>query len=74
MNEQDIYMEQVTQEADRYAPVSTGAFFWHRVLYGIPVIGWILCLVFSFTHQTSDQTDLERPDKPRPGLSSTGFP
>jgi hypothetical protein len=62
MNEQDIYMEQeqLTQEADRYAPVSTGTFFWHRVLYGIPVIGWILCLVFSFTQKNVNKRNFAR--------------
>ena len=64
MNEQELYMEQeqehVPQDVSRYAPVSTGTFFWHRVLYGIPVIGWILCLVFSFTQKNVNKRNFAR--------------
>ena len=58
MNEQEIYMEQ--QDTIRVAPVSTGAFFWHKVLYGIPVIGWICCLVFSFTQKNINKRNFAR--------------
>lgn len=64
MNEQELYMEQeqehVPQDVSRYAPVSTGTFFWHRVLYGIPVIGWICCLVFSFTQKNVNKRNFAR--------------
>lgn len=64
MNEQDIYMEQeqeyVPQEADRYAPVSTKTFFYHKMLYSIPVIGWILCLVFAFTQKNVNKRNFAR--------------
>lgn len=67
MDEQTIYTEEpVTcapapeQDAARVAPVSTAAFFGYKVLYGIPVIGWILCLVFSFTQKNVNKRNFAR--------------
>ncbi len=48
------------QEARRFAPVSTGAFFGYKLLYGIPVIGWILCAVFSFTEKNVNKRNFAR--------------
>ena len=67
MDEQTVYTEEpVTcapapeQDAARVAPVSTAAFFGYKVLYGIPVIGWILCLVFSFTQKNVNKRNFAR--------------
>lgn len=43
-----------------YAPVSTGAFFGYKLLYGIPVVGWILCLIFSFTEKNVNKRNFAR--------------
>lgn len=51
---------QQEQDALRTAPVSTGAFFGYKLLYGIPVIGWILCLVFSFTQKNVNKRNFAR--------------
>ena len=48
------------QEAKRFDPVSTGAFFGYKLLYGIPVIGWILCLIFSFTQKNVNKRNFAR--------------
>lgn len=48
------------EEAARYAPVSTGAFFGYKVLYGIPVIGWICCLIFSFASKNVNKRNFAR--------------
>lgn len=67
MDEQNVYTTESTiqtpenpQDAVRYAPVSTGAFFGYKILYGIPVIGWILCLVFSFTQKNVNKRNFAR--------------
>lgn len=32
--------------------VSTGYFFWMTLVYGLPVIGWAVCLIMSFASQS----------------------
>lgn len=34
-----------------YGVVSTGAFFWLNVLFNLPGIGWLFCVIFSFAPQ-----------------------
>lgn len=67
MDEQTVYSfessvetPENTRDAVRYAPVSTGAFFGYKILYGIPVIGWILCIVFSFTQKNVNKRNFAR--------------
>lgn len=62
MYEQDTYMNQsqAPQDPRQFAPVSTGAFFGYKLLYGIPVVGWILCLVFSFTEKNVNKRNFAR--------------
>ena len=66
MDEQTVYTSESpiqtpeAQDAVRYAPVSTGAFFGYKILYGIPVIGWILCIVFSFTQKNVNKRNFAR--------------
>ncbi len=62
MYEQNISMDQpqAPQDPRQFAPVSTGAFFGYKLLYGIPVIGWILCLVFSFTEKNVNKRNFAR--------------
>ena len=62
MYEQNTYMDQpqTPQDPRQFAPVSTGAFFGYKLLYGIPVIGWILCLVFSFTEKKVNKRNFAR--------------
>lgn len=48
------------EDAARYAPVSTGAFFGYKVLYGIPVIGWISCLILSFSAKNVNKRNFAR--------------
>ena len=67
MDEQTVYTAESPiqtpenrQDAVRYAPVSTGAFFGYKILYGIPVIGWILCIVFSFTQKNVNKRNFAR--------------
>lgn len=67
MDDQTLYTGEISmqdpvqeQEAKRFAPVSTGAFFGYKLLYGIPVIGWILCAVFSFTEKNVNKRNFAR--------------
>lgn len=67
MDDQTLYTGEVAtqepvseQDVKRFAPVSTGAFFGYKLLYGIPVIGWILCLVFSFTQKNVNKRNFAR--------------
>ena len=41
-------------QGGKYGVASTASFFWLMLLFALPVIGWICCIVFSFAPQNEN--------------------
>ena len=41
-------------QGGKYGVASTASFFWLMLLFALPVIGWICCIVFAFAPQNEN--------------------
>ena len=41
------YSNMPPPESSRYAVMSVGGFFWSTVIIGIPLVGWLVCLIWA---------------------------
>lgn len=46
--------------AEKHDVVSTGSFFGLMFLYAIPVIGWIICLIYAFASKSKNKRNFSR--------------
>ena len=44
----------------KYAVVSTGGFFGFYILFAIPVVGWLICIIMAFTAKNLNRRNLAR--------------
>ena len=45
---------------ERYAPVNTSYFFWMQLVFALPFIGWIICIICAFAPKNESKKHFAR--------------